>query len=937
ELYDHILEILIHRVRVIESVQRDDVHRIVVTSQHSAVMLERISMLERDNMRLKSMLGVERQRVDCLRRSMSEPETETEMENEQQDDNVEVNVNNGSSNDIGNGNPNVNNGGVVPVTRECTYQDFVKCHLLNFKGAEGVIGLTRWFEKIETVSHISNCPPKYQVKYATCTLLDGALTWWNSYKRTFRVDVAYAMTWKALMKLMTKKLKGYTIQNAENKVRFGNNLRDNRRQQQPFKRQNVNGQNVARAYTVGNNVERKGYAGALSYCNKCIMHHEGPWNKTVNNKAKARAYAIRGGGADLDSNVVTGTFLLKNRYATMLFDSGVDRSCVSTTFSALLDVISSTLDVSYAVELADEEFHKPIFDVIIGMDWLAKYHAVIVCDEKIVCIPYGDEMLIIEGDGCNRGRSKVYSKIDLTSGYHQLRVCEEDIPKKKSVKFDWGEKEEAVFQLLKQKLCSALILALPEGSENFVVYYDDSHKGLGTVLIQREKVIAYASRQLKVHEKNYTTYDLVLGAVVFALKMWRHYLYGTNDYDYEIRYHPGKENVVADALSQKEMIKPLRVRALVMTIGLNFPKQILNAQTEARKEENYIMEDLHGIVNHLESRTNGTLCLNNRSWILCFGDLRALIMHESHKLKYSIHPRSDKMYQNLKKLYWWLNMKAEITTYVSKCLTCTKAERFEALHGRKCRSPICWAEVGDSQLTGSEIIHKKIEKIIQIKSRIQATRDRQKSYADVRWKPLKFQVGDKVKLKMLPWKGVIQQVSRVHSTFHVSNLKKYLSDETLAIPLDEIQVDDKPNGVLKMLTAKKRVGPLPTHRLALRYLADYSSSDHFTLDDSSRDSPSDSSHPISDSPYDSSTATFAGLSQKRCRSPTISVPAALPVPRALSPVRADLLPPLKRIKDFNSVTDFEVCSEEGFVPYVPREIGLGVDVEDSYEPYTVIN
>nr|GEU69423.1 hypothetical protein [Tanacetum cinerariifolium] len=146
-----------------------------------------------------------------------------------------------------------------------------------------------------------------------------------------------------------------------------------------------------------------------------------------------------------------------------------------------------------------------------------------------------------------------------------------------------------------------------------------------------------------------------------------------------------------------------------------------------------------------------------------------------------------------------------------------------------------------------------------------------------------------------------------------------------------------PNGVLMMLTAKKRVRPLPTHRLALRYLADYSSSDHFTLDDSSRDSPSDSSletssdshsdtssdsssrhsfssHPISDSPYDSSTATFAGLSQKRRRSPTTSVPAALPVPRALSPVRADLLPPLKRIRDFNSVTDFEVCSEEGFVP-----------------------
>ncbi|GJV04509.1 putative reverse transcriptase domain-containing protein [Tanacetum coccineum] len=248
----------------------------------------------------------------------------------------------------------------------------------------------------------------------------------------------------------------------------------------------------------------------------------------------------------------------------------------------------------------------------------------------------------------------------------------------KRVKFDWGEKEETAFQTLKQKLCSAPILALPEESENFMVYCDASHKGLGAVLIQKEKVIAYASCQLKVHEKNYTTHDLELGAVVFALKMWRHYLYGTkyivftdhkssqhildqkelnmiqrrwlellSDYDCEIRYHPRKANMVADALSRKERIKPLRVRALVMTIGLNLPKQILNAQTEARKEENFIMKIYR---------------------------LRALIMHESHKLKYSIHPGSDKMYQDLKKLYWWLNMKAEIATYVSKCLTCAKVE-----------------------------------------------------------------------------------------------------------------------------------------------------------------------------------------------------------------------------------------------------------------------
>ncbi|GKF03979.1 putative reverse transcriptase domain-containing protein, partial [Tanacetum coccineum] len=141
------------------------------------------------------------------------------------------------------------------------------------------------------------------------------------------------------------------------------------------------------------------------------------------------------------------------------------------------------------------------------------------------------------------------------------------------------------FQLLKQKLCEALILVLPEGNDNFVIYCDVSHQGLGAVLMQRGKVIAYASRQLKPNEENYTTYDLELG-VVFTLKIWRHYLYGTKYYDCEIHYHPGKANVVADALSQKERINPLRVSSLVMTINPNLPSQILKAQTEALKEEN---------------------------------------------------------------------------------------------------------------------------------------------------------------------------------------------------------------------------------------------------------------------------------------------------------------------------------------------------------------
>ncbi|GJX34091.1 hypothetical protein Tco_0245648 [Tanacetum coccineum] len=325
------------------SLERDHGHRIVATSQQSAAMLERIGTLERDNMRLRGMLDVERQRVtifdvvcpmptakrfgmthDAINELIAKyveealkaydaarnPKTKTEMKNEQQDDNVEANVNNGNGNGNGNGNLNVNNKGVVLVTRECTYQDFVKCQPLNFKGTEGVIGLTCWFEKMETMFHISNCPP-----------------------RTVGVDAAYAMMWKALMKLMTKrfqkltllctkmvpkeedqvekyigglpdniqeniiaaeptrlqdafciannlmdrKLKGYAIKNVENKRRFDNNSRDNRGQhQQPFKRQNVDGPNVARAYIVENNVERRGYVRALPYYNSCRLHHEGP-------------------------------------------------------------------------------------------------------------------------------------------------------------------------------------------------------------------------------------------------------------------------------------------------------------------------------------------------------------------------------------------------------------------------------------------------------------------------------------------------------------------------------------------------------------------------------------------------------------------------------------------------------------------------------------
>ncbi|GKE35698.1 putative reverse transcriptase domain-containing protein, partial [Tanacetum coccineum] len=222
--------------------------------------------------------------------------------------------------------------------------------------------------------------------------------------------------------------------------------------------------------------------------------------------------------------------------------------------------------------------------------------------------------------------------------------------------FDWGEKEETAFQLIKQKLCSTPILALPKGSVNFIVYCEASHKGLGAVLMQNEKCSLLRCRDI-TYTKQGVPYlpslQHILNQKNLNMRQQR-WLELLSDYDCDISYHPRKANVVSDALSRKERVKPLRVRALVMTIGLNLPKQILEAQTKALKPDNLTANDVGGMLRQdltkerLKPRADRTLCLNNRSWLPCYGNLRTLVMHESHKSKYSIHPGSDKMYQDLK-------------------------------------------------------------------------------------------------------------------------------------------------------------------------------------------------------------------------------------------------------------------------------------------------
>ncbi|GJX47236.1 putative reverse transcriptase domain-containing protein [Tanacetum coccineum] len=796
------------------------------------------------------------------------------------------------------------------AARECTYSDFLKCQPLNFKGTKGVVSLTQWFEKIESAlmwwnSHIKTVghDTAYRMPWKTLKKMMTAkycqrgeikkleTKLWNlkvkgtdvlSYNQRFqelslmcsrmfpeesdKVDKYVG----GLPDLIQESVMASKPKTMEDAIEFATKL-VNQKICSLANHQDCRSQHVAtnnqRALGANQRAVTCFECGAQGHfkrdCPKVKNNNRG--NQARNGGATIRAYVVGNARKKPDANVVTGTFLLNNRYASILFDTSADRSFVSTAFSSQIDIVPTALDHDYDIELADRKiigvntiirgftlnfFNHPFnvdlmpielgsFDVIIGMDWKQQrervsieHHLVHqnskVFAERMSCLfgtcyrkkaedkseekrledvpiiqdfpevfpedlpgipptqqvefqidlvlgaapvarapyrlapsemkelsdqlqelsnkgfirlsssPWGASIFFVKKkDGSFRmcidyqelnkltvknrypllriddlfdqlQGSSVYSKIDLRSGYHQLRVREEDILKtafrtqyryyefqvmpfgltNAPVSKSQQEHEEhlkLILELLKKDEFTP-ILALHEGAKNFIVYCDASHKGLGVVLMQNEKIIAYASRQLKIHEKNYKTRDLELGAVVFALKIWRHYMYGTKCTVFT------DQKSLQHILNQKELNMRQRhwLESLsdydLMTIGLDLPKQILEAQTMARKLENLKAEDVGGMLienlresdnlrkEKLEPRADRTLCLNNRSWLPCYGDLMTLIMHKSHKSKYSVHLGFDKTYQDMKILYWWPNMKDDIATYVSKCLICLKVK-----------------------------------------------------------------------------------------------------------------------------------------------------------------------------------------------------------------------------------------------------------------------
>ncbi|GJT82506.1 putative reverse transcriptase domain-containing protein [Tanacetum coccineum] len=491
-------------------------------------------------------------------------------------------------------------------------------------------------------------------------------------------------------------------------------------------------------------------------------------NQAGNAKAQAKVYAVGNAGANPDNNVVTGTFLLNNRYASILFDTGADRSFVSTAFSSRIVITPTALDHDYNVELADGRIvglntiirgctlnllNHPFnidlmpvelgsFDVIIGMDWLAKYHAVIVCAEKIVRIPFGDEILIVRGDGSSNKHGTRLNIISCTKAQEYLtKGCHVFLANITATKDEDKSKEKRLEDVpVVQEFPEVFPEDLPGiPPTRQVEFRIDLVPGATPVARAPYRLAPSEMKELAEQLQELTDKGFIRpssspwGAPVLFVKKKDGSFRMCIDYrelnklTVKNRYPLPRIDDLFDQLQGSSIYSKIDLRSgyhqlrvreedipktafrtryghyefQVMSFGLtNAPAvfmDLMNRHECANSlKYTYMYDARHGQrdkawfkgwslglrvlyleklrTEKLEPRADGTMCLNGRSWLPCYGDLRTVIMHESHKSKYSIHPGSDKMYQDMKKLYWWPNMKANIATYVSKCLTCAKVK-----------------------------------------------------------------------------------------------------------------------------------------------------------------------------------------------------------------------------------------------------------------------